>query len=198
MTPWSGLLPGRVDQIAFLIPDLEAAVEAYIANLGVKFGVFEADETTSAFSGSSRQFRIRIAVALAGFLTIELIQPVSGVTLYSKHLASRGAGVHHIGVNVDDLAKARKALAARGYRSILKGRISGLGEFAYFEAPDMHCTLELLQLSVSFPLFLAANAKWYSGKSQPTHTLSSSSTHPMPLKAVREYAETSPLGMDGL
>jgi hypothetical protein len=168
MTPWSGLLPGRVDQIAVLTPDLEAAMDAYIANLGVTFGVFEANEATSAFSGSSRQFRIRIAVALAGSLAIELIQPVSGATLYSKHLESRGAGVHHIGVNVDDLAKARKALAARGYRSILSGRIRGLGRFAYFEAPDMHCTLELLQLSLSFPLFLAANAKWYSRKSRPT------------------------------
>src|ERR1041385_2695459 len=67
--------PGRVDQLAILVPDLEAAMDAYIANMGVTFGVFEANETTSTFSGSSERFSIRIAVALVGFLSIELIQP---------------------------------------------------------------------------------------------------------------------------
>jgi hypothetical protein len=103
-------------------------------------------------------------VALAGVLSIELIQPVSGVTLYSKHLESRGPGIHHMGIYVDNLTKARKALAGRGYRPILEGKIRGLGKFAYLEAPDMHCILEPLQLSLSLPLFLAEKAKWYSGK----------------------------------
>ncbi len=61
-----------------------------VAKLSVRFGVFEANETMSAFSGSSAQFRIRIAVAQAGLVSIELIQPVSGVTLYSKLLETRG------------------------------------------------------------------------------------------------------------
>jgi len=59
----SRLLPGRVDQIALVVPDLEAAMDGYIAALGVPFGVFEATEKNSAFSGSSGRFRIRIAVA---------------------------------------------------------------------------------------------------------------------------------------
>jgi catechol 2,3-dioxygenase-like lactoylglutathione lyase family enzyme len=165
MTGLAGLLPGRVDQIAVLVPDLDAAMDAYIATLGVRFRVFEANERTSTFSGSSARFRIRIAVALVGLSSIELIQPVSGVTLYSKHLESHGAGVHHMAVHVDDLAKARKPVAARGYELILEGQIHGLGKFAYFEAPDMHCVLELLQLSLSFPVFLLQEATVYPGKS---------------------------------
>jgi methylmalonyl-CoA/ethylmalonyl-CoA epimerase len=164
MAPLSGLLGGHVDQIALLVPDLEAAMDAYVASLGVTFGVFEVTEATSSFSGSSPQFRIRIAVALVGLVSIELIQPVSGVTLYSKHLETRGPGIHHLGVYVDDLAEAKEGLAGRGYESILEGRIDGLGEFAYFDAPDMHCILEPLQLSSDLPLFLAENATWYSGR----------------------------------
>jgi hypothetical protein len=80
MPPPSGLPHGRVDQIAMVVQDLEAAMDVYIATLGVKFGVFEANEKTSTFSGSSRQFRIRIAVALVGLLSVELIQPMSGVS----------------------------------------------------------------------------------------------------------------------
>ena len=155
-------LPGRVDQIALLVPNLEAAMDAYIATLGVSFSVFEVNEKTSSFSGSSPQFRIRIAVALAGLLTVELIQPVSGVTLYSKHLESRGSALHHTAVHVHDLAKAAGSLAERGFRSILEGRIRGLGKFCYFEAPHLPCILEVLQLSFSFPVFLAKHAKRYS------------------------------------
>ena len=154
-------LNGRVDQIGVIVPNLEAAMDAYLATLGVPFAVFEVDQSTSAFSGSSPRFQIRIAIALAGALTIELIQPVAGVTLYSKHLETHGPGIHHLGFHVDSLAKARKALTGRGYRPILEGKIRGLGKFAYFEAPGMHCILEPLQLSLSFPLFLAKNAKPY-------------------------------------
>jgi hypothetical protein len=161
MTP---LLPGRVDQIALLVPDLQAAMDGYIATLGVPFAVFEANEKTSTFSGSSREFRIRIAVALIGLLSIELIQPVSGDTLYSKHLESRGSGLHHMGTCVADLSKTRKALARRGYQLILEGQIRGLGKFAYFEVPDMHCIVEILQLSVSLPVFLVGHAELYSGR----------------------------------
>jgi hypothetical protein len=157
---------GRVDQIAVLVPDLETAMDGYVAKLGVTFGVFETNHTMSSFS--SRRFRVRIAVALAGLLSIELIQPVSGVTLYGKHLESRGGGLHHVGVHVDDLAEARKSFAGPGCQCILEGRIRGLGEFAYFEAPDLHCIVELLQLSLSFPLFLAKNAKPYSGRPRQT------------------------------
>jgi methylmalonyl-CoA/ethylmalonyl-CoA epimerase len=164
MSALSGLMNGRVDQIGVVVPNLEAAMDAYIATFGVPFQVFEADQTTSEFSGSSPRFRIRIAVALAGVLSVELIQPVSGVTLYSKHLESRGPGVHHIGVHVASLAKTRKALTSVGYQPILDGRIRGLGKFAYLEAPDMHCILEPLQLSLNLSQFLAENAKWYSGK----------------------------------
>ncbi|MEP7362926.1 MAG: VOC family protein [Acidobacteriota bacterium] len=161
MLPASGLLPSRVDHIGVVVPQLEPAMDAYIANLGFSFGVFEVDETTSRFSGSSSKFRIRIAFALVGLLTVELIQPVSGATLYSRYLEAHGPGIHHLGVNVDNLAKARKSLTARGYRSILNGSIQGLGKFSYFDAPDLHCIIEPLQLSLTLPLFLAANAKPY-------------------------------------
>src|SRR5688572_850555 len=49
---------GNLDQLGILVPDLEAAMDGYIASLGVTFQVFEVDESTSAFSGSSSHFRI--------------------------------------------------------------------------------------------------------------------------------------------
>ena len=132
---------------------------AYHASLGVQFRVFEVTEANSAFSGSSPMFRTRIAVALAGLTSIEIIQPVAGTTIHSEHLRTRGPGLHHLGAYVENLADAVASLSGRGYRKLMEGRIDHLGEFAYFEADDMHCILEPLQLSVEWPLFLARNAR---------------------------------------
>jgi hypothetical protein len=39
-----------------------------------------------------------------GVNLIELIQPVSGTTPYSQHLAQKGPGLHHLGFSATDLA----------------------------------------------------------------------------------------------
>ena len=121
------------------------------------------DQATSSFSGSSANFQLRFAVALIGLSSIELIQPVSGLTIYSEQLKNRDPGIHHIGVYVPDLEAAEQGLRQRGYRALMQGQIQGLGRFAYFEAPDMHLIIELLQLSLDLPLFLAEHAAWYTG-----------------------------------
>ena len=159
------LPPGHLDQLGIVVPDLNAAMDGYIATLGVAFQVFEVDETTSSFSGSSAGFRLRFAVALIGLSSIELIQPVSGLTIYSEQLKNRGPGIHHIGVYVPDLETSGQGLKQRGYQPLMQGQIQGLGRFAYFEAPDMHLIIELLQLSLELPLFLAEHAAWYTGES---------------------------------
>jgi hypothetical protein len=158
------ILPsGHLDQIGILVPDLKLAMDEYIATLGVSFRVFEVDETTSSFSDSSSSFRIRFAVALIGFSSIELIQPVSGRTIYSEHLKNRGPGIHHIGFYVTDLPSAKRRLKRREYKALMEGQIRGLGRFAYFEAPDMHCIIEVLKFSITLPMFLAENATLYDG-----------------------------------
>jgi glyoxalase/bleomycin resistance protein/dioxygenase superfamily protein len=153
----------HLDQLGIVVPNLNVAMDGYIATLGVAFQVFEVDETNSSFSGSSPNFQLRFAVALIGLSSIELIQPVSGSNIYSGRLKNRGPGIHHIGVYVPDLEAAGQGLNQRGYQPLMQGQIQGLGRFAYFEAPDMHLIVELLQLSVELPLFLAEYGAWYTG-----------------------------------
>ena len=138
-------------------------MDGYIANFDVRFHVFDVDQASSSFSGSSSNFQIRFAVAQVGLSSIELIQPLSGRTIYSAHLKKHGSGMHHIGRYVADLPKATSRLKQRGYEVLMEGRIQGLGQFAYFAVPDLHCVIELLQLSRSFPLFLAEKGTIYTG-----------------------------------
>ena len=159
--PLASFPGGHVDQLALLTPNLQPAMDAYIATLGVHFRVFEVNETNSAFSGSSARYRTRFAVAQAGLTTIEIIQPISGKTIYSEHLKSRGPGLHHVAIHVDPLEDAVKSLSRRGYKKLMEGRIDRLGEFAYFEARDMHTIVEALHLSLEFPFFLHERTERY-------------------------------------
>ena len=58
MPPVPGLPAGHLDQIGIVVPDLNAAMDGYIATLGVAFQVFDVDQTTSSFSGSSADIDI--------------------------------------------------------------------------------------------------------------------------------------------
>jgi hypothetical protein len=161
MSPLVGPFGGHVDQVGIIVADLEASMDAYARTIGATFQVFEVDHTNSAFSGSSPRYRTRFGIALAGLITIELIQPAAGVTLHSEFLEKHGPGIHHLGVYVENLEEASRGLGHLGYRTLLKGHINELGRFAYFDAGDLHCVVEVLELESSFPVFLLEHAVSY-------------------------------------
>ena len=151
----------KVDQIGIIVPKLEDGMNAYAGILGAAFSVFEVDESTSRFSGSSPSFRTRFAVAQVGLLSVELIEPAGGRTIHSEYLKSHGPGIHHLGFYVHSLARTTGQFRRKGYTVLMEGEIKGLGEFAYFHAPELHSTVEALQLSYTWPVFLAKHATRY-------------------------------------
>lgn len=153
----------RADQIGIIVPDLETAMDGYIATFGTVFHVFDVDHTTARFSGSSRTFRTRFAIATVGGTSIELIQPHTGTTVHSRHLETHGPGLHHVGMYTLNLRSARGRLERRGCRLLMEGAIDGLADFAYYDAPDLHTIVEPLRLSARMPLFLARRARLYTG-----------------------------------
>ncbi|MDZ5619650.1 VOC family protein [Nocardioides sp. HM23] len=75
-----------------------------------------------------------ISLAYSGALQLELIRPVSGVSIYTEHLERHGAGLHHVCVEVDDLADAVAAARAAGHEIVQEGSMGGGGmEFAYVD-----------------------------------------------------------------
>ena len=150
--------------VEIVVPDLNSAMDAYIAALNVGFSVFEVDETGSVFSGSSESFRLRIGVGSLGATAIELIQPVSGETIHSRFLAEKGPGLHHMGFWVASLRNATKHLEGLRYKSLMEGSIHGLARFAYYESAQLHCIIEPLEVELGFPVFLARHATVYGQK----------------------------------
>jgi Glyoxalase/Bleomycin resistance protein/Dioxygenase superfamily len=144
-----------------VVSDLNAAMNAFAASLRYTFFAFEVSEGSAALSGSSPQFRLRLAIGQLDLNLIELIQPLSGTTVYSRFLAEHGPGLHHLGYSVPDLDQARKQLTARGYSCLQNGSIQDLVDFSYYDARDLGCIIEPLQLSMDLATFLLQNAHPY-------------------------------------
>jgi methylmalonyl-CoA/ethylmalonyl-CoA epimerase len=132
-----------VKQIAIVVRDLEASVRAYADLLGV--GPWTAYELTPDVLSDMRyhdapcEFALRHALAWKGDVQFELVQPVSGPSIFADHLQEHGEGLHHVGVYVSDHAKAVAEFTTQGVRCLQSARgfgATGDGAFAYFDTRE--------------------------------------------------------------
>jgi hypothetical protein len=82
-------------------------------------------------------------------MRIELIQPLSGDSVYADFIKEHGYGVHHFGLLVDDMPTALELAQAAGYEMVMDGSGFGLdgdGHYAYLNTEEkLGVTLELIQ-----------------------------------------------------
>jgi methylmalonyl-CoA/ethylmalonyl-CoA epimerase len=62
--------------------------------------------------------RVRAHFVQVGDATLELLEPTSDESPIAKYLATRGPGLHHVALRVDDIVAALAELKARGVRLI--------------------------------------------------------------------------------
>jgi catechol 2,3-dioxygenase-like lactoylglutathione lyase family enzyme len=150
-----------VHQIAFVVRDIDEAMMRYW-RVGVgpwqvyTYGAPLVKDIT--YRGKPGNWRFRIALAHLNGLSFELIQPLSGESIYSEFLERYGGegGIQHLGIIVDDLDRAVASARASGFEVIQSGRGQGLhgdGKFAYLSTDDDLLTVyELIeQVSERFP-----------------------------------------------
>jgi methylmalonyl-CoA/ethylmalonyl-CoA epimerase len=131
-----------VKQIAFVVRDIENAMRRWWELLEV--GPWEAYTLGPPrlqgmlFRGEPAEFSFRHALAWSGALQLELVQPVSGPSIFEEHLERQGEGVHHVGIVVQDHAASTQVLLDRGFAPLQSAHgfgLDGSGRFAYFEPP---------------------------------------------------------------
>jgi methylmalonyl-CoA/ethylmalonyl-CoA epimerase len=135
MLHMSPTLADKIFQVAYVVPDIHAAVGFFKEKLGVaSFLVkedIEGEEQT--YRGKPGNFRHSIAFGYAGEMQVELIQALSGESTYSEFLEQHpGGGIHHLGILVEDYVAAVADMKARGFELVQSGR-NGETRFAYFE-----------------------------------------------------------------
>lgn len=107
----------RIAQIGILVPDLDAAVVSYSAFCPP--GLWRRVEADGPMPGTSYlggpgRFTVRLAFGGAD-PEIELIESVSGPSVYSTWRETRGYGVHHLAVFVDSLEEATERMERAGF-----------------------------------------------------------------------------------
>jgi methylmalonyl-CoA/ethylmalonyl-CoA epimerase len=138
---------GPVDQVAFVVEDLEVSLPAYEA----VYGSFEVSETAiedAETPGGHLDCVLKLGVNDSGPVEIELIEVLEGRPPHRVHLDEHGEGLHHVRFRVDSLEDKIAALESEGFRSIFYKRFAPTIAFAYVEAPPEMggSIIELLEL----------------------------------------------------
>lgn len=143
---WAGAGLHGVFQNAWVVPDVEVACLKWAEEMGV--GPFYVTEYRDAFHdvtyrGEPAELNMRVALAQAGPVQIELIQPLSERCAY-RDSVPEGIGFHHLCVWSQDFDADHKAWTDKGYAAANTGRV-GEVQFGYFDTrPLLGCMLEIV------------------------------------------------------
>ncbi|HEY98225.1 MAG TPA: methylmalonyl-CoA epimerase [Dehalococcoidia bacterium] len=128
----------RVHHIGIAVKDLKESIPLFESLLGVKPRLEEAPSQ-----------KVNEAIFRVGEgMEIDLMEPTGPDSTVAKFLETRGEGLHHIALEVDDINKELKAMEKKGFRII--GNVSGegvAGQTGFLHPKSVNGVLvELLQL----------------------------------------------------
>lgn len=105
-----------VDQIGFVVRDLDAAMAQYSPLFGA-FTTMDASDMVWQYYGEPEKSSIKIALAKHGDVEIELIEWVAGKTPHKDFLDEAGEGMQHLRFVVDNCDEMIEKAAAFGYQT---------------------------------------------------------------------------------
>ena len=117
---------GATMQVAVIVRDLDAALKHHWETCRIgpwDIYTFDPEKVQDyLYRGKPAAHACLIAIAWSGDTQLELIQPLTGYSIYDEHLERRGEGLHHIKLFYADCHKAIAGYAKRGYPVIQSGR----------------------------------------------------------------------------
>jgi methylmalonyl-CoA epimerase len=120
-----------INHIGIAVKSLNEAIKAYGGGLGG-----EVDKEVHHSADMAAQ------MVSVGETKLEFMEPAGAGGVIAKFLESRGEGIHHICIEVDDIVKTMKDLADKGYRMIDKEPRQGLeGKVAFVHPKSMNGVL---------------------------------------------------------
>ena len=97
-----------IDHIAIAVEDIDASIALFETVFGMKLKHRE----------DVGEFKARVATLETGGTDIELVQATSPESPIAKFVAERGAGIHHIALEVGDIVAALASLQKQGVQLI--------------------------------------------------------------------------------
>jgi methylmalonyl-CoA/ethylmalonyl-CoA epimerase len=94
----------KIDHIAVVVKDIDAAVKTYTEMFGFK--------VVEKMAGPSNDFT-SVMLEL-GTIRVELFAPLKEGTSFARFLEEKGGGLHHVSFATDDIVKEMEHLKASG------------------------------------------------------------------------------------
>jgi hypothetical protein len=141
---------GTLHHTCFLVHDVVKTAQQMADTLGIKpWSVFTLEPPECFVRGKETKFTFRVALAEVGGASYELLQPVSGDSVYVEHMEKHGESFHHTCIayaSHEDMQAAKAELLGQGREMIQNGGAPGAFEFCYFDMAETGSVLELLWL----------------------------------------------------
>ena len=125
-------------QIAWVVKDIAAAERFFVNTIGISrflhIDNLAAKDTEGTYLGKPGDWVCNLHIAYAGDTQIELIQPVSGASMFQESLDRHGDAVQHVAYWLDDAdyAAAAAHLESSGYPEIQSFRLP-IARVGYFD-----------------------------------------------------------------
>lgn len=119
-------MESKIQHLGIAVGSIDQALEFWRDGLGLELKEIEVVEDQG----------VRVAMLPIGESRIELLEPTGEETPVGKFIAKRGAGIHHLCVEVEDVAAKLADLKAKGVRLIdEQPRIGAGGALVAFVHP---------------------------------------------------------------
>ncbi len=136
---------GEIRQVAYLVPDIEAAMHYWSSELGVGPWFYNPRVPIKNYFYRGERYEPHNSVALAnsGGLQIELLQPRNDVpSMYRDFKLAGLQGVQHVAYWTENFDADLERAEAAGFKVCMGGEVGENGRFVYFEeatsAPGWH------------------------------------------------------------
>ena len=148
---------GSMIQVAYVVRDLEKALKQQWEICGVgpwSIYTFTPEKVRDyTYRGKPATHTCYIAVAWDDRIQIELMQPISGYSIYDEFLERKGEGLHHVKLYHADCAKA----VALAWRPLTSERPAASSAPELILEPEDICCRVLLRLFCVLFRLLAAD-----------------------------------------
>jgi len=158
---------GGIIQTAFVVEDIRESILSWVrdCHVGPWFLLDHFTGDHPVYRGAASRADVAIAMAFAGHMLIELIQPNdTNPSVYRETIDARGYGFHHLGRASADIEADIAALERRGYALAFRAGVPTGGDVAYMEKPGNSGFLELITatgaMEEAFTRFWQASIDW--------------------------------------
>ena len=123
-------------QIGIIVKDVEETAKKLENLIGIgPFRIFEPEYKDLTYKGKAGRFKVKLGLAMAGSVQIELVQPLFGPTIYDEYIQRKGYGLHHLGFRTDNMHESVRKMRSKGFKIIQSGNRRGTS-WAYLDSED--------------------------------------------------------------